>query len=124
MTWLKKEKVYAGKIQSNNFIMTASISTLDILSICLIMADDNVELSIEEIILRFENYQKTNDCTFSSSRSDFRTLLSNLIYIKLELKKIGEDLNEIKLKDVLNEIKLKDLIIVFLNHYSHYNGCF
>lgn len=92
--------------------MAASILTLDILAICLIMADDNVELSIEEIILRFENYQEANDRPFGISRSDFRTLLSNLIYFELELKKIGEDLNDIELKDVIIEI------------LTHYNACF
>jgi hypothetical protein len=95
--------------------MEVSNLTMNILKICLIMADYNVKIPIEEIILRFENFQEENDRTFSISKRDFRTLVSNLIYFELQLKKTGED---------LNDIKLIDLIIAVLNHYSYYKDCF
>lgn len=60
--------------------MSASILTEDVLAICLILADGNVNASMEQIICSVEAYQELSDRHFGITRSDFRNSLHFLFH--------------------------------------------
>lgn len=93
--------------------MAASILTQDILAICLLLANGKVDLSVEEVIGRVENYQALNDRHFGISTADFRNLFRTLISWELELKGFDEKLDDVKFSHIIGYI---------LNyHYAHFN---
>ncbi len=93
--------------------MAASILSQDILAICLFLADGNIELSIEEVIHRAENYQKINDRHFGITRSDFHNLFHYWFIFDLGIKQLDEGIDDVKLKDVV--------IDILAYHSSHFN---
>lgn len=64
----------------------------DIVAICLVLAEGDIQKSIEEIIIRVENYQINNNRHFGISRYDFRGLFYEL----------GVTLGVISYSDILN----------------------
>lgn len=84
--------------------MPAAMLTQDILAICLLHADGNIDLSLENILFHAETYQERQNRHFGISRSDFRGLFHMLMFCELGMKKFGEDIENITLRDMLPEI--------------------
>ena len=84
--------------------MAASLLSQDIVAICLVIAEGNIEFSLEEIICRLEKFQDTNNRHFGISESDFRILFKNLIYSELELKTFCDEIGDIRLCDIIPDI--------------------
>ena len=60
--------------------MTTAIFTEDFLAICLILANGDINIRLEEIICLVEAYQESSDCHFGISRSDFRCAFNKLSF--------------------------------------------
>ena len=61
--------------------MAAAIVTEDFLAICLILADGDINMRLEEVICRAEAYQESSDSHFGISRSDFRCAFNKLSFV-------------------------------------------
>ena len=93
--------------------MAASLLTQDLLTICLLLANGDIYLSVEEISLLTENYQTQSNRHFGISRNDFRSLFMKLIIFEMKIPGVMENLGVVKLADIIPEI-LK-------YHYVHFN---
>ena len=60
--------------------MPTAILTEDFLGICLILANGDINIELEEVICRAEAYQKSSDCHFGITRDDFRNAFSILSF--------------------------------------------
>ncbi len=76
--------------------MAATILSQDILAICLLLSDGNLDLSLKEVIHRAEEYQETQDRHFGISRSDFRGLFHRLNW--------AYEMDAIKMREVISDI--------------------
>jgi len=76
--------------------MAATIMSQDILAICLLLSDGNLDLNLKEVILRAEEYQETQGRHFGISRSDFRGLF--------QLQNWEYEMDAIKMRDIINDI--------------------
>ena len=74
------------------------------LAICLIVADGNIGLSLEDIIHRVEIYQENHNRHFGILRSDFRSMFYKLFYWELGTKSPEDRLDDVKLRDIINII--------------------
>lgn len=84
--------------------MVAAILSQDILAICLLFADGDMDVSLEEVIQRAEEYQEMQDRHFGISRSDFRGLFNMLLSWELGIKKPGDKMDDTRLSDVVTDI--------------------
>lgn len=84
--------------------MSAAILAHDILAICLIAADGDSGLPLEEIIRRVEDFQVRENRHFGISRTDFRDAFQVLCYWELELTNPGGALDGIRLIKVIPEL--------------------
>jgi hypothetical protein len=84
--------------------MAAAILSQDIIAICLLLTNGNIKLQLDEVICRIEKYQETKNRHFGISRSDIRNLFQNLIFFEMELREIGEELNDIWLTDIILKV--------------------
>ena len=66
--------------------MSTSTLTQDLLAICLIAAEGDIDFSLDDIIHRVEAYQENHNRHFRISRSDFRSLFYRLFYWELGTK--------------------------------------
>lgn len=89
--------------------MAASILTQDVLAICLFLSDGNIELPLEEVISRAEDFQEVEDRHFGTLRSDYRNLFHMLF---------GWELRIMSLSDEFGDIKLRDTITFILKYHS------
>jgi hypothetical protein len=93
--------------------MAAAILSQDILAICLLSTDGDVDLSLEEVIHRVEEFEKVNNRHFGTSRSDFRVLFLMLVYLELGIKKLGDEIDDIRFIDIIADV---------LNYFdAHFN---
>ena len=90
--------------------MAAAILSQDILAICLLLAEGNIDLSMEEVIHRAENFQEDQDRHFGITRSDFRGLFNYWFMFDLAIIHFDDGIDGIKLKDIV--IYLGDVCIV------------
>jgi hypothetical protein len=95
-----------------------AIATLsqDILAICLVLADGDIHLPMEEIIRRAEDFQETHDRHFGISQRDFRGLFLQLpslddykLLIFGDCQRAPED-----------AARLHDCVLDILSHYDAY----
>ena len=93
--------------------MPAAILSQDILAICLLLADGNIDLSMEEVVHRVEIFQEDQDRHFGITRYDFRGLFNYWFMFDLGIIHCDEGIDGIKLKDVA--------IDVLTYHDAHFN---
>ena len=99
--------------------MAAVTLTQDILAVCLLFADGDISLSMEEILQHAERFQEKNDRHFGISRSDLRVLFIMLFAWYLGIRGFSEELDDIKLSDCIPEI-LKYHDAYFNDESSHW----
>lgn len=81
--------------------MSAATLSGDILSICLLFANGDIRTSLAEIIQRAEDFQEKQQRYFGISPHDFRGLLRSLVMFELGLRRIGEDIGNIRLSEIV-----------------------
>ena len=84
--------------------MAAAILSQDIVAICLLCIDGNIDLSLTEVIRRVEAYQEAQDRHFGISRYDFRGLFRTLVCRELGIKSFADEIDDIKLSDIIIDI--------------------
>ena len=84
--------------------MAVAILSQDIVAICLWCGDGNINLSLSEVIGRVEKYQEAQNRHFGISRSDYHDLFLMLIYSELGIKSFGDEIDDIKMRDIINNI--------------------
>ncbi len=82
--------------------MSAATLSGDILSICLLFSDGDIQTSLADIIQRVEEFQEKQQRYFGISPHDFRGLLRSLVILELGLRRIGEDFGNILLSEIIS----------------------
>ena len=79
----------------------------DILAVCLVLADGDIDLTLAEVVRRAEGYQERADRHFGISTSDFRGLMCQLLppgscwACVARMEGVGE---EVRLREVIGDI--------------------
>jgi hypothetical protein len=94
---------------------TATLSQ-DILAICLVLADGDIHLPMEEVIRRAEDFQEIHDRHFGISQRDFRGLFLQLPSLDAYKLLLFGDCQRSQEDDA----RLRDCILDILSHYDAY----
>ena len=98
--------------------MPAAILSQDILVICLVVSEGDINLSIEEVISRVENYQEVQNRHFGISKDDFRNLFYMFVNFELGIRSIDDGIDNLILSDIITDIlKYQD---VYFNDEGEY----
>lgn len=91
--------------------MPATILSQDIVAICLLLSEGNIDIILNDLYKRLEEYEKSSNRHFGIAKGDIIASIRTLLF------------SELHIKDVLNnehKIQLKDIIPEMLNFHSAY----
>ncbi len=73
----------------------------DVLAICLIIADGDIEIGLEQIIQGVEKFQDRENCHFGI---DFRCAFHMLLSLELGVKSFSDNFDQFKLADIMADM--------------------
>jgi len=98
--------------------MPAGILTQDLVAVCLLLVEGNLDATLEEVIRRADEFQEKRDRHFGISRSDLRGLFQYWTTFDMAIREYSETLDDIKLRDVINP--MLDCLCAYFNDEGEY----